>query len=202
MALHQNQFAVIGMPFRILRHIRIFYRAVVVHIFVYHHPAHGHRFAHALQGEAILARHHIGFYDAVGHIGKDSRLLALAQMRHIAQLRHHRIGPGGLQLIQVYHHVGAVLLILLLAWHHANPVAHLYISKHLMVASGIQNVVSYGVAASVGQQHQRGIRAAQAGKSVDSPVALCRFREADGEFRIVHTWWFLTLVTCCEGCGG
>ena len=30
-ALHQNQFAVIGMPFRILRHGRIFYRTVVVH---------------------------------------------------------------------------------------------------------------------------------------------------------------------------
>ena len=113
-------------------------------------------------------------------------------------MRHHRISPGSLELVEVDHHVGTILVILVGARHHANPVANLDVAKYLMVAGGIEDVVTDRVAASIGKQDDGGVGAAHARQSIDRLVALGRFRHADRQVGL-HPLWLRTMMARQHG---
>ena len=107
-------------------------------------------------------------------------------MTQVTQMGHHLIGPCSLQLVEIHHHSGTVLLSLYRQ--HTYPVAYLYIAKHLMLSGSLQYIVAHRVSAAVGQEHHHTVGTSHAGKSVDGMVALGRLRRTDGQVDI-RTWW-------------
>ena len=84
LSFYEDDAAIVGMPFREERNSRIFYRTVIFYITRLINESHRFGHTHALKRESILSRNHIGLDDGVGHVRKDTFLLALGEMRNIA----------------------------------------------------------------------------------------------------------------------
>ncbi len=120
----------------------------------------------SLERETVFARNEKQGTHGISKVGFNLMLLLCCRSTNGWQ---NLIGPSAFQLVEINNKDGFCRVFRI--EHDTHPVAYFRMTEYLMLSHGLNNIVGYGIAAIVRQEHQHGVGTAVAGKTVNHLVA-------------------------------